>query len=27
MALGRDEDISRLQVTVDDRPIVKFVHA
>jgi hypothetical protein len=27
MALGRDEDISRLQVAVDDGPIVKLVHA
>ena len=27
MALGRDEDISWLQVAVDDRPIVKLVHA
>jgi hypothetical protein len=27
MALGRDEDIPRLQVAVDDTPIVKLVHA
>ena len=27
MALGRHEDISRLQVAVDDGPIVKLVHA
>lgn len=27
MALGRDEDISWLQVAVDDGPIVKLVHA
>ena len=27
MALGRDKDISWLQVAVGDRPIVKLVHA
>jgi hypothetical protein len=27
MALRRDENISRLQVAVDDGPIVKLVHA
>jgi hypothetical protein len=27
MALGRDEDISWLQVAVDDGPVVKLVHA
>lgn len=27
MALARDENISRLQVAVDDGPIVKLVHA